>query len=86
MRVIIEDTKDYTVFHHTGITRFRGCQCFKDCSCNNDFIPEPYDYYTVRKNFNKHKTTIHSTLEEVELRKQLLLNIPNKKYHENNTN
>ena len=83
MKTIIEHTKDYTVYHHKGNTKFNGCQCFKDCTCNEDFKSESYNYYSVRKNFNKHKTTIHATLKDVAIRKELLLNIPNKKYHEN---
>lgn len=68
MKTIIEENKDYTLYHHTGKTRFRGCQCFKDCNCNKDFISENYDYYTVKKRFNKPKTTRHNTLEEAKKR------------------
>lgn len=84
MRTIIEDTKDYRVYHHTGMTRYRGCQCFGDCSCRENFKSEPYDYYTVKKKFNKHKTTVHGNLEQVKSRIELLLSIPVeiRKYHE----
>lgn len=64
MKTIIIDNDKVTLFHHTGMTRFTGCQCFKDCSCSEDFTPVYYDYYTVRKKFNKPSTSNHKTLEE----------------------
>jgi len=81
MRKIVEETKDYIVIHHTGITRFTGCQCIKDCTCNEDFVPTNYDYYTVKKKFGRHKTTTHNSLEEVKIRLEVLKAIPNKRYH-----
>lgn len=64
MKTIIEDNKKYKLVHHTGMTRFQGCQCFKDCTCSSDFVSTPYDYYTVHKKFNRPKTTICTTIEK----------------------
>lgn len=65
-RKTIKENKFNLMRHHTGTTKFTGCQCFKDCSCNDDFKPSNYDYYSVlRKN---KKTTIHKTLQEAEER------------------
>jgi hypothetical protein len=36
------------------------------CSCNEDFKPAKYDYYTVKRK-NK-KTTNHQTLEDANVR------------------
>ena len=83
MRTIFDETKDYIVYHHQGVTRFTGCQCIKDCNCQETFISTPYDYYTVAKKFGKHKTTVHLTLESVNKRIELLLSVPNKRYHHN---
>lgn len=52
--------------HHIGETRFIGCQCIKDCTCNEDFTPSEYNYYTVtRKGV---KTTKHETIEDANKR------------------
>jgi hypothetical protein len=83
MRNIIEETNEYIIYHHTGVTRYSGCQCIKWCSCKEDFIPSEYNYYTVKKKFGKHKTTSHNTLEEVAERIKLLMLVPNKRYHTN---
>jgi hypothetical protein len=66
MRTIVKQTDNEKMVHHTGITRFSGCQCFKDCTCNEDFKPAPFDYYTVvrRIGTKKQKTTVHQTIEE----------------------
>ena len=58
------------------MTRHRGCQCYKDCSCAEDFKPLPYNYYTVAKKFNKPKTTAHATLEEARIRIRFLDTLP----------
>jgi len=63
---IIKENELNVMYHHTGITRFTGCQCFGDCSCNEDFKPSKYDYYTVKRK-NK-KTTTHQTLEDANVR------------------
>lgn len=83
MKTIIQQTKDFTVFHHTGMSSFGGCQCYKDCTCKEDFTSAPYDYYTVKKGFNKPKTTRHETYEGVEKRIAILLAVPIeiRKYH-----
>jgi hypothetical protein len=76
MRTVIEETELYTLSHMTGKTKFRGCQCFKDCTCNEDFKSEDYDYYTVKKKFNKVKTTNHGTIEDARIRIEFLKTIP----------
>lgn len=72
---LIDKDIKYELYHHTGYTVFRGCQCFKDCNCNKDFKPEYYDYYTVKKLFNKIKTTNHKTLEDAVKRIDFLLSL-----------
>lgn len=62
VRIIIKQDDSNIMYHHTGTTKFSGCQCIKDCTCNEDFKEEEYDYYTVTR-IGK-KTTIHKTLEE----------------------
>lgn len=54
---IVFDNEKNIMFHHTGITRYNGCQCFGDCSCREDFKPKEYDYYTVVRKGKK--TTWH---------------------------
>jgi hypothetical protein len=66
--------------HYTGMTRFQGCQCYKDCSCHEDFKPLPVDYYTVTHlklsgKRPKSKTTYHDTMEQVQERIEFLLKI-----------
>jgi len=63
---IIIETSENVMYHHTGITKFRGCQCHKDCTCNEDYIEKPYNYYSVKRK-NK-KTTTHDTLEDAFIR------------------
>jgi len=82
MKTILEETKDYILYHHTGKTRFRGCQCFKNCSCNEDFVPQAYDYYSVKKKFNKPKSTHHNTLDEAKERIDFLNTLPRNYYQE----
>lgn len=65
-RKIIKENEFNVMYHHIGVTRFTGCQCYRDCTCNEDFKPANYDYYTVvRKN---KKTTNHQTLEDANTR------------------
>lgn len=68
MKNVIESTDVYDLIHHTGMTSFSGCQCFKDCSCHEDFVSTPYDFYAVKKKINKIKTTHHSTIDEARIR------------------
>ncbi len=58
------------------MSSFSGCQCYKDCTCNEDFISAPYDYYAVKKKFNKIKTTTYKTLELAQERIDFLKTIP----------
>lgn len=70
---IIKENENNIMYHHTGTTRFTGCQCFKDCSCNEDFKPAKYDYYTVLRKGKK--TTNHQTLEEANVRFEFVCNL-----------
>jgi hypothetical protein len=67
---IIKQIDDKKMVHHFGMTKFPGCQCFKDCTCSNDFKSVPFSYYRItrRSGTKKQKTTIHLTIEEAEER------------------
>lgn len=69
----------FDVFERKGMTRFTGCQCFKDCSCADDFVSCPYHYYEVKRkkygNSVRIKTTYHNTLESLNARIELLNNL-----------
>lgn len=80
MRKILKEDEFNVMFHHTGVTRFTGCQCYKDCSCHEDFKPRTYDYYSVNRK-NK-KTTIHQTLEEANIRWDFVSSLGKKLPHE----
>ena len=82
MMTIIEETSEYIVYNHTGVTRYTGCQCIRDCTCKEDFVSYGYNFYSVKKKFGKHNTTHHNTLDEVKARIEVLMAIPNKKYHQ----
>lgn len=73
-KTIVKENDLNVMFHLTGVTSFRGCQCFKDCDCSQNFKPAPYDFYSVqRKNL---KTTHHKTLQEAETRWDLVNTLP----------
>ena len=59
------------------MTKFTGCQCYKDCTCNEDFKSSKYDYYTVTRNIGtkKQKTTLHSNLNEANERWDFINNL-----------
>ncbi len=84
MKTILEETKDYILYHHVGKSKFQGCQCFKDCSCREDFIPQDYNYYSVKKLFNKIKTHTCKTLEEARERIDFLNTLPRNYYQDSN--
>ena len=50
---IIKQNSKNILYHHKGVTNFKGCQCYKDCSCSIDFEPQEYNFYTVKKNWEK---------------------------------
>ena len=86
MMKIIEETPEYVVYNHTGVTKYTGCQCRKSsCTCKEDFVPYGYNFYSVKKKFGKYKTTHHNTLDEVKARIEVLMAVPNKRYHGVNT-
>ncbi len=66
MKTIIKENERNIMYHCTGITKFTGCQCFKDCTCREDFVPREYDNSIVKRK-NK-KTTYHNDLEDAEKR------------------
>lgn len=65
-RKLLKQNEKGRLFHHTGISTFKGCSCYKDCTCNEDFKPTPYNYYTVNRIMGK--TTYHDTIEEALIR------------------
>ncbi len=66
-RILIKQIGTNKMYHHIGTTRYVGCQCFKDCTCREDFTPRPYDYYTIRRiaKSGKMKTIHETTLEKI---------------------
>ena len=51
---VIKESEKAIIIHLTGYHKFKGCQCFKDCSCKEDFKPSEIDCYSVtRKGKNK---------------------------------
>jgi len=72
MHGLILETKLYYLRNITGTTHFKGCQCYKNCTCNEDFITVHYSYYTVKRKTGRCKTTIHNTLEEAKDRCKFL--------------
>lgn len=75
IKIKIEDTDLYAVYYEKNTSRFQGCQCFKDCTCQEDFIPVEYEQFTVIKKIGKKKTTHHSNLIQTVARiNQILTN------------
>tara|TARA_R110000851_G_scaffold78000_1_gene172046 strand:+ start:1902 stop:2183 length:282 start_codon:yes stop_codon:yes gene_type:complete len=68
MHGLIKETENWILRNITGTTNFKGCQCYKDCSCQNDFIPSSYSYFTVKRKNGRMKTTDHTFIEEAEER------------------
>lgn len=81
MRTIVKQTDNEKMVHHTGVKRFTGCQCFKDCTCNEDFKPARFDYYTVvrRIGTKKQKTTVHKTIDEANQRWEFICALANER-------
>lgn len=65
-RKVIKESDFNILYHHTGFSKFRGCQCFKDCTCHEDFKGGEYNFYSVKR--KGRKTTFHKNLEEAENR------------------
>jgi len=59
---------DYEIVHVTGMTKHIGCQCYKDCNCAIDFVPQSVDAYSVKKLTGKIRTTHHANLDECRTR------------------
>ena len=47
MKTILENHKDYQLVHYSHTIKFQGCQCMKDCTCKEDYIPWKEEYYRV---------------------------------------
>ena len=70
------DTELYTLSYISSKINFRGCQCFKDCSCAEDFKPFIHNCYEVKKKFNKPRKTEHQYLSEAIERIKMLETLP----------
>tara|TARA_R110000822_G_scaffold125716_5_gene260658 strand:- start:3274 stop:3555 length:282 start_codon:yes stop_codon:yes gene_type:complete len=68
MHGLIIETENWILRNITGTTNFKGCQCYKNCFCQDDFIPSSYSYFTVKRKNGRMKTTDHKTIEEAEER------------------
>lgn len=75
MKTIVKETPTNIMYHHTGMTTRPGCQCYGDCGCHDNWVSQPYSYYTVKR-IGK-KTTIHQTLEEAEVRWDFICSLNN---------
>lgn len=65
-RLVFKD-EYYTIKKKTGHTIFGGCQCYKDCTCHEDFVSMSFVDYVVMKKWGQgHKRSIYSTLAEAE--------------------
>jgi hypothetical protein len=62
-RTKIKENNKATMYHYKGKTGFRGCQCFKDCYCKEDFKAEYFEYYSVVR-FKNSKKSRHETIKE----------------------
>jgi hypothetical protein len=71
----IRESGNNFMYHHTGVTRFSGCQCIKDCTCNEDFKPRNYDFFSVVRKGKK--TTIHTTESEAIERFEFVCSLQN---------
>lgn len=40
--VITKETDKYVIIEMSGLTRFKGCQCHKDCDCADKFIAQKF--------------------------------------------
>ena len=78
MKKVVKENDKAILFVRTGVTTFRGCQCFKDCSCADDFQKKPFTVYEVRRKNSNLKT--YDTLDEAEKRWDLLQTLPRKTY------
>lgn len=79
MITLIKESDFAWMHYHTGMTKFKGCQCFGDCTCAKDFVPKPIDYYSVKRKTGNCKTTSHQTLESANERWDFLYNLNQKK-------
>lgn len=69
-RTDIANKKEYSLVHYKGTSSFRGCQCYKDCTCREDYKPEEVNHYrltihNLTSKRPKSKSFYFDTLEEV---------------------
>lgn len=56
-QILVDDKPGlYRIWEIRSYTEHDGCQCFKDCTCAEDFIPSHMHYYKCTKLKNKIKT------------------------------
>ena len=69
--------EDYILRHTKGNTIFEGCQCYKDCTCHEDFVPESFEYWNVKNlKSKKMKVSRYSTLEQAKARIEQIKQLP----------
>lgn len=71
MVTVIKQNDKNILRHYKGVHKVRSCQCSKDCDCTSESWE--YDFYTVHR-IGK-KTTKHNTLEEAEVRWNVVNNL-----------
>lgn len=66
MKILIEKTGMYSVYYHKYKIPFRGCQCYKSCSCAEDHKNPEVEHFTVLKTIGKkHKSKYCNNLKDV---------------------
>ena len=74
---VIKESEKAIICHVTGVDKFKGCQCFSDCSCKEDFKPSELNYYSVtRKGKNR---LFYETLEQAYERFNFINSLKNNK-------
>ena len=85
MKQFIKSLGKCSLFKVTYVTQWRGCQCYKDCNCKEDWRkagnPKTITSYDV---FTGRRTHSYHTLEEAEYNmerivKEQSINLNNKK-------
>lgn len=78
MKQLLKTLGRCSLFKVTYTSRFFGCQCYKDCSCMEEWLnagnPKKITEYTV---FTGKRTHRHKTLEEAEACMERTVNCQN---------
>lgn len=61
---IIRSNKFYEISKEERTATFIGCQCFKDCTCRDEFKPYDFHYYLVKNFVGNKKDKSYQTLNE----------------------